>query len=139
MKVFDTGLNSAVSGLSYSYSGTTINLDKKYLDDKNLTLFCNIKTDTSTTSSQLFVTAQVANNSESGVSWANFVSGSGTSVLIATGTQTGGEAGNGTYIVPLTIVPHSGVTQKLKGIPAIKFGAKTNRATQAVSMHLMVG
>ena len=138
MFTYDVGLNSATSGLSYVYS-SAINLQHKHNDNKNLTLYCNEITDTTTTSSQLYLTYSIAYNTGSGTTFGNVITGSGTSLILSGGTQTGGEAGNGCYNIPLTIVPHTGVTIPLKGIPAIKIGAKTNRATQGVSMILMVG
>ena len=138
MFTYDVGLNSATSGLSYVYS-SAINLQHKHNDDKNLTLRCQVVPAISSSSSQLYLTYSMAHNIASGTTFGNVITGSGTSLILSSGTSEGGEAGNGCYNIPLTIVPHSGVTLPLKGIPAIKIGAKTNRATQDISMILMVG
>ncbi len=138
MFTYDVGLNSAVSGLSYVYS-SAVNLQHKHNDTKNLVLRCQVVPALSSASSQLYLTYSIAHNITSGTTFGNVITGSGTSLILSSGTSEGGEASNGCYNIPLTIVPHSGLTIPLKGIPAIKIGAKTNKATQGVSIILMVG
>lgn len=133
MFVFPISTTSAVSANVYAYSNS-IELGQKWFDQKQLTLSCLIED--SNTSGILHIIPEISNfNGE----FTSFVTGSGSSKILDAGTVTGGIGANGYYVIPLTIVPCSGVTELLKGIPRIRFGTMTNKENMDVSMHLLVG
>lgn len=127
-------ITSVVSGTGYTYCNE-IDLRRKYYDDKNLSLFCHITSNGA--SGQLNVVPVVGNTS--GTTFSSFITAGGTSTIILSGTSATGPNSNGTYIIPLTIVPYSGLTISLKGVPVIKFGFNCIQADCDVSAFLAVG
>lgn len=125
---------SVVSGTAYTYSDE-IDLRHKYNDDKNLALICDIRTNNA--SGILNVVPAISYTS--GGTFVSFVTASGSSKLITSGTSSTGVTSNGSYFIPLTIVTSSGNTIPLKGVPVIKFGFQSFQATCEVSAYLAVG
>jgi len=119
---------------SYAYSDE-IDLRRKYFDDKNLALICNITTNNA--SGILDVISAIGHTS--GGTFATFITASGSSKLITSGTSATGLASDGAYFIPLMIVPVSGLTIPLRAAPIIKFGFICRQADIGVSAFLAIG
>lgn len=133
---------SASSSPVYVESAEVI-LDKKYHDGKRLALSLSIANANSGASGSVDVYCAVA--PFSGSTYVPVICASGTSLLITSATSISGEAGNGTYYVPLTIMTHndSGATvvEWLTGgvAPHIKLGTRASYSTTQLVATLMVG
>ena len=135
MFIFPLDTTSVTSGSAgYSYC-SEIQLFQKYHDMRDLTL----KVDIGGGSVSGLLSIVPAISALSGGTFANFVTASGTSKLLSSGTSTGGTGDNGSYAIPLTIVNDSGVTKFLTGVPFIKFGFACNNNDVSVAASLIVG
>ena len=139
MYVMPVSINSVVSAAAaaaydYEYSNI-IDLSAPWFNRKSLTL--NINISGGSVSGELSIV--LAGAAFSGTTFTPFITGSGTSVLLASGTSEGGILGNGSYLLPLTIVPHSGVTERLTGLPYLRIGCLAMKNDVSVSMFLIAG
>jgi len=128
----------AASANAFALSDPIV-LTKKWYDNKNISL--KIDFQGSVTSGQLEVYPVIS--ASSGGTYTPILTGSGSSMLwTKTGvslTVTGGEAGNGSYFIPLTVVQAPGSTIPLKGIPFMKIGTRADHESVTTEMHLIIG
>jgi len=140
VKVSDSASLSSTSSITFSYTDA-IALTNKYYDDKNLALKvdiqCYANTGLSTDSGQLSVFPAISDIS--GGTYTTFVTSSGTSLIIAGGTSVSGLESNGSYFIPLTIVPGSGITESLRSVPFIKFGYRSFQNPNTWRATLCIG
>jgi hypothetical protein len=135
-----TSLTSAAVGTdpSYTYSDE-IDLMAKRHDRSRLSLHLALGNDAGS-SAQVSVVGAIA--AQSGATFANFITGSGTSLILQSATTSGGSGNgtNGSYFVPITIVPTSGSTLALTGASYVKLGflAAFDDVTTMLA-HLIVG
>jgi len=131
---------SSTSSTSFSYTDP-IPLTAKYFDNKLLALKvdinCYANTGLSTDSGQLFVFPAISESV--GGTYVTFTTGSGSSLIITSGTSVTGPSANGSYFIPLSIVVTSGVTESLKVTPFIKFGHRTIQETRPWQASLCIG
>lgn len=138
MFAYPVSTESASSSLTWSYS-SEIDLHAKWNDSKRLALKVDIAADLSQSSAAVDVNFGIADRP--GGTYAFVVTGSGTSVILTSGTSKGGQGANGSYFIPLTIVTNSGVTEWLTAgvAPYVKIGTRSSDATPALSMKLLCG
>ena len=125
---------AATVASSYAYS-KEIDLTRKWFDNRRLTLRIDVLTDSA--SGELSIAPAIS--ARSGSTFTNFVTVTGTSLCLTGGTSTGGEAGNGTYVIPLTISPVAGSYDLLTGVTFLKFGFCASYNDIDMSAYLMVG
>jgi len=151
MHIFPISITTAVSAAAaaaydYVWSNPVV-LDKKYHDGQKLTLNINITSGgevvaASPSSASGVLSVVVAGSVNSGVTFVPLVTASGSSVILDSGTSVTKAAGSnvsGALMIPLTIVPASGVTEWLTGIPYLKFGTLAKKNDVDVSMFLIAG
>lgn len=119
---------------SYSYCNP-IDLKRKWHDGKDLALKVDIYG--SSASGELNVIPAIG--AVSGGTYSHFVTASGSSVVILSGTSVGGENADGSFLVPLTISPIAGAYERLRGVPYIKFGFMAVKSSVTVAAYLLVG
>lgn len=125
-------LTSAVSATSFTYSDA-IDLSRSRYADKPVQIKCDVNEGQST--GQFDVNAVWSEYS--GGTYASFITGSGTSKVIEGGTS-GALYAAGSYVVPLTIVPHSGVTLLFKPRGFLKLGAKATNSDFTIDLNIIV-
>ena len=140
MYVMPVSINSVVSAAaaaasSYAYSDV-LDLSAPWFNRKSLTL--NINISGGSVSGELSIV--LAGAALSGCTFTPFVTGSGTSVLLASGTSIGGTGGvSGAWMLPLTVVLCSGVTERLTGLPYLRIGCLAMKNDIDVKMFLIAG
>ena len=127
-------IESATSDITYVYSDVVDLHEKRY---SNKPIFLKVDIGGSTTSGTLNVTYSISEKFAG--TYANVITGSGSSLLLTSGNSVGGTAGNGSWYIPLSLVPHSGCTKWLTGVPYIKIGACASLQNVDCSMYLCVG
>ena len=130
-----TSLSAASSLTFVDLAGVTLN--RKWHDKSNILL--NVTSITSGDSGAVDINVKAKAYHEG--PFTGFTTGSGSSIILTGGTSTSGILENGTYLIPLTIVPHSGVTELLKGgmIYALQFRRSARTTTSPIGMKLIVG
>jgi hypothetical protein len=138
MFIHPISTTSASSLSTWTYSNP-VDLNNKWNDRKNITLKLDIASELSESSAAVDVNYVVSDLS--GGTYTSVITGSGTSLILTSGTSEGGALGNGSYLIPLTILPVSGTTVLLTAgmAPYIKIGTRSSDATPALSMKLLVG
>uniref|UniRef100_A0A6M3IDY7 Uncharacterized protein n=1 Tax=viral metagenome TaxID=1070528 RepID=A0A6M3IDY7_9ZZZZ len=138
------GGSAAISSTSTNTVTYTdpIPLVAKWFDEKFLALKVDIKTyvtaGINTDSGQLQISPMIAE--ASGGTYVTFIQGnSGTTLVITGGTSATGDMSNGSYYIPLSIVPASGATKLLSTVPYIKFGHRAIAETRPWQAFLCVG
>jgi len=109
---------AAAVASSYTYSNP-IDLHLKIYDNKIL----HLKVDIMDSGLSGILNVNYTMAEASGSTYANVITGSGTSLLIASGTSGSGKGSNGSYYIPLSIVHDSGCTKWLTSVPYLKIGA----------------
>lgn len=131
-------LSSGVSSLSYTQSDV-IDLARKRYDNHRMALLIDLSgTTVSGGTAVLYITCSVGDSLLSGASFATILTGSGTSVLLASGTSRGGLANNGVYYQPITQVLGSGVTDFMAVPSKMKIGHRSMGTTPQLSIKLLL-
>jgi hypothetical protein len=134
---------SATSSTTYTYSDAIDLNSKKY---SNLPIYLKVDIGGSTTSGMLYLTYSISEKFAG--TYANVKTGSGTSLILSGGTSVGssgtstgavGDGSNGSFYIPLTIVPHSGCTKWLNTVPFMKVGSLGYKQAVDVSMYVCIG
>lgn len=119
MDIINSKLNTAIAGTAYSYSDP-INLSRSSYHGSDIYIKCDVISGEATASFDI----NAVWSQTSGGTYAAFITGSGSSKIIAGGTS-GALYVDGSYLVPLTIVPYSGVTELFKASGWLKLGSKS--------------
>lgn len=135
MFVFPISSTSGTSGSTYNYSDP-IDLTRKWFDNRRLNFHIDIEP---TLGSSGLLSVAPAVSSQSGGTYVNFTTGTGTTLILSSGASEGGVASNGSYFIPLTHVSASGVSEYLQGVPYIKFGFCASFDTVNFKAYLSVG
>lgn len=133
MNIIDvTDFTTVVAATSYSYTNP-INLNRSKYAGLPVLVKCDVKSGESTASFDV----NALWCEQSGGTYAAFITGSGSSKVIVAGTS-GALYAAGSYVVPLTIVPHSGTTELFKATGFLKLGRKSTGGDFNVRVNLIV-
>ncbi len=126
---------SATSSATYYYTNA-VDLDRKWMDQKNLYIKLDVK-GTAISASTIGLIVQIAETT-SATTWATVTCPSGTSRLVTGALWNGGPAANGSYLLPI-ISTDGGTSIALRGVPALRIGITSQSAVPAMDMRLLVG
>jgi len=138
MFAYPVSLTSASSTTDWIYSDE-IDIHPKWNDKKRISVKVDIASELTACCTAVHINYLLSDRS--GGTYCAVVTGSGTSILLASGTSTSGQYSNGSHFIPLTVVTASGVTEWLTAgvAPFIKIGSRADDATAALSVKLLVG
>jgi hypothetical protein len=132
MKIITSSINKTVSSTAYVYSDP-INLTSDAYRGCPVFVKCDVIGGESTASFDI----NAIWSETSGGTYASFITGSGSSKVIEGGT-TGALYSAGSYFVPLTVVPYSGVTLAFKGTGFLKLGSISTNCDFDLRLDLVI-
>ncbi len=130
MFIKSLSITSGASSLDWTFS-TELDLNRTWVKNNPISLKVDISESASSGELDL---AYLVSESASG----NYATpGSGTSVIMTSGTSKGGENDNGAYLIPL-VVSNSGVTEFLKNAAFIQIGTRAAKNEVPVTLKIVI-